>query len=163
MPVLTKPAEVPVFLCHDPHWEEQYDQLHSKLRAQWCAARREKDVERRGAIKDECRDTLGKMRQVRLRRFRSVAEVAVKPLNAVRYYALRRGIRDILLPGPEDFKTLAEINRFIRDRDTYLAAHWRRAAVIAKIRDDAGAIDRLYQGGTVMTINPSGLLGPSGL
>ena len=50
MPVLTKPAEVPVFLCHDPHWEEQYDQLHSKLRAQWCAARREKDVERRGAL-----------------------------------------------------------------------------------------------------------------
>ena len=105
----------------------------------------------------QVRLTLDKMRRARLRRFRTVAEAAVKPLNDMRYYALRKGIRDILLPEPESFTSLAQIRDFLKLRDVFVEAHHRRARRIARLMDDCGVSRRPWDTGYVMTVNPSAL------
>jgi hypothetical protein len=111
-------------LMFNPGWEEDLVELRATFRAQWQAARREPDAEKRGDIKKDCHMTLDKMRMIRMSSYRTPAEAAVKALAAVRLRALRRGLAYIMLPDPaKRFETIADIRGFLKRQNHYISAH----------------------------------------
>lgn len=143
---------------YDPYANEQYDVQHSKFRAQWYAAYREKDAKKRRELKDECFKTLRNMRRSRILSYEKPSDYAPLLLNKVRERAARQGFRDVLLPEAQSFKTLKDLLNFAARSQDYIDAHIRRHEVISQLKYDLG-VDPTYRRGCqqIMTINPSAL------